>query len=132
MADRSPEEGHVETDSEQENLDTGNNDADLTLHQETNDQHKEGTSRVKTPKVNSSEGRESEKDGQSHATELMGLVHVHQSRLEQLEQERERQREIEKHLREEMDRRKELEEKLLKLESPSKVGTPVTVEKSRP
>ncbi|XP_020985456.1 uncharacterized protein LOC110274721 [Arachis duranensis] len=41
MADRSPEEGHVESDSEQENLDTGNNDADLTLHQGTNDQHME-------------------------------------------------------------------------------------------
>ena len=81
MADGSPEEGHVETDSEQENLDTRNSDADLTLHQETNDQHKEGTSGVKTPKVNSSEGRELEKDGQSHATELMGLVHVHQSHL---------------------------------------------------
>ena len=71
MADRSHEEGHVETDSEQENLNTGNNEADLTLYQEANDQHREGTSGIKNPKVNSSEGRESEKDGPSHATELM-------------------------------------------------------------
>ena len=85
MADRSPEEGHVESDSKQENLDTGNNDADLTLHQGTNDQHREGTSGVKNLKANSSEGRDSEKDGPAHVTELMGLVHVHQSRLEQLE-----------------------------------------------
>ncbi|XP_057745267.1 uncharacterized protein LOC130963137 [Arachis stenosperma] len=47
----------------------------------------------------------------------MGLVHGHQGRLEQLEQELERQRETERNLREEIERRKELEEKLLKLES---------------
>ena len=104
----------MESDSKQENLDTGNNDADLTLHQGINDQHREGTSGVKNPKVNSSEGRESEKEGPSHVTELMGLVH---SRLEQLEQEQERQKETEKSLKEEMERRKELERKLLKLES---------------
>ncbi|QHO55512.1 uncharacterized protein DS421_3g65830 [Arachis hypogaea] len=114
MADRPHEEGHVETDSEQENLDTGNNDVDLALHQEVDNQHREGTSGVKNPKVNSSDGRESEKGGPSHVTELMGLVH---SRLEQLEQERERQKETEKNLKEDMERRKELERKLLKLES---------------
>ncbi|XP_016185898.1 uncharacterized protein LOC107627579 [Arachis ipaensis] len=58
MADNSPEDGHATIDSEQENLNTGNNDAEL-----------------------------------------------------------ERQREAKKNLREEIERRKELEEKLLKLES---------------
>lgn len=101
MADRSHEEGHVEIDSEQENLDTGNNDAYFTLHQEIDNQHREGTSGVKNPKVNSSEGRGSEKEGPSHVTELMGLVH---SRLEQLEQERERQKKTKKSLKEEMER----------------------------
>ncbi|XP_057723368.1 uncharacterized protein LOC130939266 [Arachis stenosperma] len=47
----------------------------------------------------------------------MGLVHGHQGRLEQLEQELERQREAERNLKKEIERRKELEEKLLKLES---------------
>nr|XP_025631058.1 uncharacterized protein LOC112723915 [Arachis hypogaea] len=51
MAERSPEEGHVETDSDQENLNTGNNEADQNLHQEANDQNKEGTSGIKNPKV---------------------------------------------------------------------------------
>ena len=89
MADMSQEDGHVASDSEQENLDTENNDADLILHQGTNDQHREGTSGFKNPKMNSSEGRESEKDGPPHTTELIGLFHGHQGRLEQLEQERE-------------------------------------------
>ncbi|XP_015957295.1 uncharacterized protein LOC107481530 [Arachis duranensis] len=117
MADNSPKDGHTASDSEQENSDTGNNDADLTLNQGTSDQHKEGTSGLKNPKANSSEGRESGKEGPPHATELMGLVHGHQGRLEQLEQELERQREAERNLREEIERRKELEEKLTKLES---------------
>ncbi|XP_020992665.1 uncharacterized protein LOC110278762 [Arachis duranensis] len=107
MANNSPEDGHATTDSEQENLNTGNNEADMTFHQEANDQHKEGTSGVKNPKVNSFEGRESGKEGPPHAAELMGLVHDHQECLEQLEQELERQREAERNLREEIERRKE-------------------------
>ncbi|XP_015966297.1 uncharacterized protein LOC107490043 [Arachis duranensis] len=54
MADNSPEDGYTSSDSEQENPDTGNNDADLTLHQGTNDQHREGTSGLKNPKLESS------------------------------------------------------------------------------
>ncbi|XP_015943634.1 uncharacterized protein LOC107468787 [Arachis duranensis] len=46
----------------------------------------------------------------------MGLLDSHQGRLEQLEQELERQREVKRNLRREVERRKELEEKLLKLE----------------
>ncbi|XP_015944279.1 uncharacterized protein LOC107469410 [Arachis duranensis] len=117
MTDNSPEDGHTASDSEQKNPDIKNNDTDLTLHQGTNDQYREGTSGLMNPKVNSSEGRESGKEGPPHAIELMGLVHSYQGRLEQLKQELEQQREAEQNLREEIERQKELEEKLLKLES---------------
>ncbi|XP_072076713.1 uncharacterized protein [Arachis hypogaea] len=90
------------SDSEQENLDAGNNDANVAAHQSGADQNREGTSGLKDPKANSSDGRESGKDGQPHATDFMGLFHGHQGRLEQLEQELERQREAERNLRNEI------------------------------
>nr|XP_025703172.1 uncharacterized protein LOC112803938 [Arachis hypogaea] len=47
----------------------------------------------------------------------MGLLHSHQSRLEQPEQELERQHEVERSLRRDIERRRELEEKLSRLKS---------------
>ena len=60
---------------------------DIVTHQGVTNQHREGTSGLRDPKVNSSEGRESGKEGQPHAADFMGLFHGHQGRLEQLEQE---------------------------------------------
>ncbi|XP_016207140.1 uncharacterized protein LOC107647586 [Arachis ipaensis] len=116
MADDSHEDDHIASDSEQKNQDVGSNNEDIDLHQGVTNQHREGTLELKNPKTNSSEGRESGKEGQPHVADFMGLFHGHQGRLEQLEQELERQREAERNLRNEIERRKELEEKLLRVE----------------
>ncbi|XP_020986265.1 uncharacterized protein LOC110275071 [Arachis duranensis] len=117
MADDSHEDGHTASDSEQEKQDVGNHDADIITHQGVTNQHREGTSGLKDPKANSSEGHESGKEGQSRATDSIGLFHGHQGRLEQLEQELKRQREAERNLRNKIERRKELVENILRLES---------------
>ncbi|XP_072088784.1 uncharacterized protein [Arachis hypogaea] len=117
MADDLNEDGNTASDSEQENQDASNNDRAIVTHQGVTKQHREYTSGVKDPKGNSSEGHRSDKEGQPHATDFMGLFHGHQGRLEQLEQELERQREAERNLRSEIEGQKEVEEKLSRLES---------------
>ncbi|QHN95557.1 uncharacterized protein DS421_18g610720 [Arachis hypogaea] len=109
MADDQNEDEHTASESEQEHQDVVTNDKAIISLQGADRQYREGPSGIQDSRRISSEVHEPEKEGQPHAADLMGLLHGHQGRLEQLKQELERQREAEINLRREVERRKELE-----------------------
>nr|XP_025670455.1 uncharacterized protein LOC112770286 [Arachis hypogaea] len=90
---------------------------DLALYGGRSEPHGEGTSGDQHQRRIPSEVRFPKGEEQPHSADLIGLLHGHQGRLEQLEQELEQQCEVERSLRKQIKRRRELEEKLSKLES---------------